>query len=182
MTTEEQIQSLASEVAALRQLVNQMNGATGSRVFLAAMSDGDKDGKYETFTEQIYASDGKDFAFRDFIRTGEAVDSGGSLLILEQRSDKAIKYVSIPRGTVPVLVTKIDGSAGTASTACAFTYSYTDVDGNELVSSANKQQPQCNRPTKGAMLAGTHGLAYRGWDGAWILWWVDEQPDKAGCA
>lgn len=99
------------------------------------------------------------------------------------RDDGAMDtHAEPPHVLLPCLVTKIDGSAGTVSTACAFTYSYTDIHGTELVSAANKQQPQWNRPAKGAMLEGEHGTYYRDATGAPVLWEVDEQPDKAACA
>ena len=83
----------------------------------------------------------------------------------------------------PVLLSQTGGSAGSASTACSFTYDVTDDDGNELDEALNPTTSphRFRRPTVGVMLAATSGLAHYAGDGTFTLDWCNEVADQEAC-
>lgn len=74
-------------------------------------------------------------------------------------------------------VTTDGGTAGDAVTQCSFTYEVFDLDGFSL---ATAKTPVWARPSVGAMIVATHGMAYWG-ETELFLYTVDEMQDLEIC-
>lgn len=83
-----------------------------------------------------------------------------------------------PWETFAVDLSQTGGSAGDASSEASFTYTVNDLDGNELGTSVS---PEHARPSLGALVAATKGMAYYTAGAELKLLWTDEQPDMAEC-
>lgn len=80
-----------------------------------------------------------------------------------------------------VNLTQDGGSAGDQSTQCSFTYTVTDIHGNQLATSAT---PNKQRPTIGKMVSGD-GLVGSGYftaSGAFVLQDANETLDTGACS
>ncbi len=106
---------------------------------------------------------------------GDGVSNTTSGITISNRQPRPRPSTPAPAasggGTEWVAVTQVGGSAGSVSTACTFTYSFTDASGFHASVS-----PEMQRSTKGKMVAGLIGCT----NGAGALKYVDEVPDR-GC-
>jgi hypothetical protein len=78
-----------------------------------------------------------------------------------------------------VKLTQTGGSAGSASTACNFTYTVTDLADNELATAAAPEWP--SRAEYGLKVAASAGLAYQDVDGAWQIAVAFERAGVGSC-
>lgn len=110
--------------------------------------------------------------------------SSGAARILYKDSGTGTKWAIVRlgggggSGLFPVTVSQTGGSAGTDAAKCSFTYTATDLDGNQL---GTVMSPTWARPALGAMVAATKGVGYYDAAGAFVLYQVDEVPDVVSC-
>jgi hypothetical protein len=86
-----------------------------------------------------------------------------------------------PRACFPVLVTQTGGSAGDNSTACSYTYTVTDLNGNSLLTGASPSKRRTSVGAYSAPSAGSYGLAFTEVDGTVKLYDANEVPVVEVC-
>ena len=159
----------AARLATLSRGHNLINGPFKD-VFVAAVTG-------EDFAEKTVEG-GNVVAFQDG-RTGTVVRLTGKNRVLLEIEGSTSEYVEVGGTLFPVTVSQTGGVAGNKTTQCTFTYTVTDLDGNQLGTAI---APAMQRPALGAMTAATKGIAYMN-EGAVVLQWCDEVPTRvAGCA
>lgn len=116
--------------------------------------------------------------------------AGGSAQVLWKESGTGAKWGLVRFGAVtatglfPVTLTGDGGSAGDDTTQCSFTYTISDaITGAELATSVSPiTSPNvCARPSVGAMVAATHGMAYTKADGTLVLCQCNETLGVEDC-
>jgi hypothetical protein len=106
------------------------------------------------------------------------ITSGGVVTILHHGDINANQDAIRTFELFPVNLSGASGSAGNATTQCAFTYTVKTIGNVQLLTTAT---PVWNRPAKGKMVAGTSGTAYFNDSNVAVLYQADEVPFVAVC-
>lgn len=85
-------------------------------------------------------------------------------LAIDSSGDRIFEFDPPAPIVFPILLTQTGGSGGTATAACSFTYTVTDVDANSLGTTIDPTaSPHTHKRTNlGTLAAATAGLAYYG--------------------
>ena len=121
------------------------------------------------------------------IQTGLPADvsTGAIGLLIETytyQGDREYVFIGPMVGTIfAIKMTQTGGSNGTNSTAASWTYTITDRNDNQLVTSYNPTTGDFKRPTYGKMDKATAGTGYYDENGTFTLSWCNEVPTASEC-